>query len=124
MVAAECGDAGRAVERQVDPVFRPGIGLNDCMAIHKEESDAGLCQYFVQPRKVTALREPYSARAAPKMFLIMKRRHFNLCPHRLMRRAQERKKSVRCAAGDNFQFTSVLKMPKTLYDITAIFFLK
>ena len=69
-VAAEGGDAARAVERGVDAVDRPAIGEQDAVRIDEEVADGRLAQQLVDAGDVAALAQPHAARAVAEVTLV------------------------------------------------------
>src|SRR5262245_40553349 len=119
-VAGQGGDAAfRAQDGGIDAKSRPGIGEQNAVSIGEEVLDAGVAQEFIHAGAIATLGEPDALRSPPKGPLKLAGAEFNLHSGRGFV-GHERQKSVRRAAGDEFELAALEKPPKAIDQVIAI----
>ena len=111
-VAAEGGDAARAVERRVDAVDRAAIGEQDAVRVDEEVADRRLAQQLVDARDVAALAEPHAARAVAEVALVEIGGDVDLGADGGPVAVHEREEGVRRGRGDHLDAAGLLEPRK------------
>ena len=95
--------------------------MHDGVAIDDEPADIGFLKKLIDARGIGALRQPDAAGRATEAFLIMVLRNHDLRANGLRVFGHEGQKTVRCAAGDDFQLAGILEFAERGEEIAVIF---
>src|SRR6266704_3714577 len=116
-VATERGEAGRRDERSKNSEPRLRTRVQNSMGVNNEPADVGLLQNRFHPLRVSAFRQPDTARVPAEATPVMVAGHKDLGANGRRMIGQQRQQRVRGGAGDNFQPAQVLKFAKCSHQV-------